>query len=87
MASTAFRCVVTAVSAVALVIVPVAPVAGAEQPCADPAMCQAPLPPTPVDEDVELHSSPDPYVMPQVPQSSMPPWQAINAPGEARNRP
>ncbi|TDZ41773.1 hypothetical protein [Mycobacteroides franklinii] len=87
MASTAFRCVVTAVSAVALVIVPVAPVAGAEQPCADPAMCQAPLPPTPVHEDVELHSSPDPYVMPQVPQSSMPPWQAINAPGEARNRP
>ncbi|OHU30955.1 hypothetical protein BKG76_04440 [Mycobacteroides franklinii] len=87
MASTAFRCVVTAASAVALVIVPVAPVAGAEQPCADPAMCQAPLPPTPVHEDVELHSSPDPYVMPQVPQSSMPPWQAINAPGEARNRP
>ncbi|ORA61760.1 hypothetical protein [Mycobacteroides franklinii] len=87
MRSTAFRCVVTAVSAVALVIVAVAPVAGAEQPCADPAMCQAPLPPTPVHEDVELHSSPDPYVMPQVPQSSMPPWQAINAPGEARNRP
>ncbi|WP_078279113.1 hypothetical protein [Mycobacteroides franklinii] len=88
MTSTGFRSVVTVATAT-LVIMPVTPVpvAGAEQPCADPAMCQAPLPPTPVHEDVELHSSPDPYVMPQVPQSSMPPWQAINAPGEARNRP
>lgn len=87
MTSAAFRCVVTVASVATLVImsVPSVPVAGAEQPCADPAMCQAP--PTPVHEDVELRSSPDPYVMPQVPQSGMPPWQAINAPGEARNRP
>lgn len=41
----------------------------------------------PVHEDAELHSKPDPNVIPQVPQSGMPPWQAINAPGEARNHP
>ncbi|SKR67133.1 Uncharacterised protein [Mycobacteroides abscessus subsp. abscessus] len=87
MTSTVPRWVISAASAAALVAMPVVliPVAGAEQPCADPAMCQAP--PTPVHEDAELHSKPDPNVIPQVPQSGMPPWQAINAPGEARNHP
>ncbi|WP_100460900.1 hypothetical protein [Mycobacteroides abscessus] len=91
MTSTVPRWVVSAASAAALVAMPVVliPVAGAEQPCADPAMCQAPPTPTPapVHEDAELHSKPDPNVIPQVPQSGMPPWQAINAPGEARNHP
>ncbi|WP_457160462.1 hypothetical protein [Mycobacteroides abscessus] len=91
MTSTVPRWVISAASAsaAALVAMPVVliPVAGAEQPCADPAMCQAPPTPAPVHEDAELHSKPDPNVMPQVPQSGMPPWQAINAPGEARNHP
>ncbi|ALM15729.1 hypothetical protein [Mycobacteroides abscessus] len=89
MTSTVPRWVISAASAAALVAMPVVliPVAGAEQPCADPAMCQAPPTPAPVHEDAELHSKPDPNVIPQVPQSGMPPWQAINAPGEARNHP
>ncbi|WP_064630534.1 hypothetical protein [Mycobacteroides immunogenum] len=89
MTSTVMRWVVRPACAAALVLMPAAPIpmASAENPCADPAMCQAPTTPAPVHEDAELHSRPDPNVMPQVPQSGMPPWQAINAPGEARNHP
>lgn len=89
MTSTVPRWVISAASAAALIAMPAVliPVAGAGQPCADPAMCQAPTTPPPVHEDAELHSKPDPNVMPQVPQSGMPPWQAINALGEARNHP
>lgn len=89
MTSTVPRWVISAACAAALIAMPAVliPVAGAGQPSADPAMCQAPTTPPPVHEDAELHSKPDPNVMPQVPQSGMPPWQAINAPGEARNHP
>ncbi|ALR10934.1 hypothetical protein BST43_08730 [Mycobacteroides saopaulense] len=84
MTSTLMRWVVAAASATALVVMPavLAPAAGAEEPCSDPAMCQAP-----VHEDAELQSRPNPNVVPQAPQSGMPPWQMINAPGEARNHP
>ncbi|MGV0583115.1 hypothetical protein ABQE45_05130 [Mycobacteroides chelonae] len=83
MTSTVMRWVVAGAAAAALVVTPavLAPMAGAEQPCADPAMCQAPTP-GPVHEDAELHSKPNPADMPQAPQSGMPPWQMINAPGK-----
>lgn len=89
MTSQVMRWVVAAAAAAALVVMPaaLAPMAGAEQPCADPAMCQAPTPAAPVHEDAELHSRPNPADIPQAPQSGMPPWQMINAPGEARNHP
>ncbi|MBA0048979.1 hypothetical protein [Mycobacteroides sp. LB1] len=88
MASVVMRWMVAGAAAAALVVTPavLAPVAGAEQPCADPAMCQAPTP-APVHEDAELHSAPNPNNVPQVPQANIPPWQMINAPGEARNHP
>ncbi|MUM15628.1 hypothetical protein FZI91_09305 [Mycobacterium sp. CBMA271] len=85
MASVVMRGVVAGV-AVAALVVTLAPIAGAEQPCADPAMCQAPAPPA-VHEDAELHSAPNPNDLPQAPHAGVPPWQLINAPGEARYHP
>lgn len=87
MTSLVMRWVVAAAAALVVTPAVLAPMAGAEQPCADPAMCQAPTPAAPVHEDAELHSQPNPADIPQAPQSGMAPWQMINAPGEARNHP
>lgn len=67
--------------------------AGAEPQCADPAMCQS-EPANPEDcnggpddmvctraGDAELHSSPNPADIPEVPQAEQPPWVVFGNPG------
>lgn len=66
---------------------------GAEPQCADPAMCQS-EPANPEDcnggpddmvctraGDAELHSSPNPADIPEVPQAEQPPWVVFGNPG------
>ncbi len=95
MTSVIVRWAVVGAAAAALGALPVslAPVAGAEPQCADPAMCQS-EPANPEDcnggpddmvctraGDAELHSSPNPADIPEVPQAEQPPWVVFGNPG------
>lgn len=94
MTSVVVRWAVVGAAAAALGALPVslAPVAGAEPQCADPAMCQS-EPANPEDcnggpddmvctraGDAELHSSPNPADIPEVPQAEQPPWVVFGNP-------
>jgi len=85
-----------AVAALGALPVSLASVAAADPQCADPAMCQS-APANPEDcnggpddmvctraGDAELHSSPNPADIPEVPQAEQPPWMVFGNPGMGR---